>query len=79
MTQVTDRVIPTEGRVLARCPLHRHPQLGQALGDMGWNEKEARAAVSAYFALLRSEEDGRTVNKAALYRTLAARFQPVIS
>jgi len=45
----------------------------------GWTETEVRAAVGEYFALLRAEQEGRQVNKAALYRRLAkqARAEPV--
>lgn len=40
----------------------------------GWTEREVRAAVQEYFALLRDEQEGRQVNKSALYRRLSARF-----
>jgi hypothetical protein len=40
----------------------------------GWTETEVRAAVGEYFALLRAEQGGRQVNKAALYRRLSERF-----
>jgi hypothetical protein len=42
--------------------------------NVGWSEQEARGAVSAYFKLLRAEQDGRGINKAKLYRDLTALF-----
>ena len=42
--------------------------------NAGWTETEVRAAVGEYFALLRAEQEGRQVNKAALYRRLSERF-----
>ena len=41
---------------------------------ISWSEEEVRAAIAAYFKLLKTEETGRTVNKAAIYRELASRF-----
>jgi MvaI/BcnI restriction endonuclease family len=41
---------------------------------VGWAEQEVRAAVSAYFKLLRAEQDGVHTNKAKLYRDLSTRF-----
>jgi hypothetical protein len=40
----------------------------------GWSEDEVRAAVTAYFSLLKAEQAGESVNKAQLYRDLSARF-----
>ena len=40
----------------------------------GWTEHEVRAAVSAYFDLLKAEQHDTPTNKAELYRTLAACF-----
>lgn len=39
-----------------------------------WSESEVRAAVSAYFQILKAEQDGRYVSKAKLYRTLSDKF-----
>ncbi len=44
------------------------------MANIGWSEEEARAAVFAYFGLLKAEQDGRTVNKAQVYRELSERF-----
>lgn len=41
---------------------------------MTWTEKEVKAAVAAYFKLLKAEQAGRQTNKAALYRALASKF-----
>lgn len=38
---------------------------------MAWSERESQAAVEAYFGLLKSDQAGETVNKAALYRELS--------
>ncbi len=40
----------------------------------GWNEEEVRGAVSEYFGLLKSERDGRELNKADIYRRLSKKF-----
>lgn len=40
----------------------------------GWSENEVRAAVSAYFKLLKTEQAGGAINKAKLYRALSERF-----
>src|SRR5262245_35904313 len=42
--------------------------------NAGWIEAEVRAAVQDYFALLKAEQEGRQVNKAAMYRRLSERF-----
>ena len=41
---------------------------------MGWSEDESKAAVEAYFKLLKADQSGRPTNKAALYRSLSGRF-----
>lgn len=41
---------------------------------MGWSELEAKAAVEAYFKLLRAEQSGQSTNKASLYRNLSSKF-----
>jgi len=41
--------------------------------NSGWSEMEVRAAVSAYFDVLRAEQAGKAVNKTELYRRLADR------
>ena len=41
---------------------------------MGWSEDEVRAAVKAYFKLLKVEVAGGRANKAAIYRSLARRL-----
>ena len=41
---------------------------------MGWSETEVKAAVRAYFELFEAQQNGETINKAALYRKLSAEY-----
>jgi 5-methylcytosine-specific restriction enzyme A len=44
------------------------------MAEDGWSEEELQASVDTYAEMYRADAEGRTVNKAKMYRDLEARF-----